>query len=425
MKRLAGKALVSLVVVGLLAACSSSSKNTASGGGTTGAVGGAAAGKNTVSAPGVTSTTVKVGLITEETGVASSEAMPGIPAGFKARIAMQNANGGVNGRKITFIIEDDTSSPAGNATAAGVELARGVFAVDDNSALAFGGARTFQSQGVPVVGGGYDGPEWSQDSNMFSTSYSQFAKEPRYTVDPTLLRKAGANRFAVIGYGISPSSSLAAKYTSLSLQQAGFAVPYLNTSLPFGTVNTTAVALQMKQENVDSISAPIDANTELAIVNSGIQAGIKWRYVSLATGYGQEWLDNPQAVASTQNAYFGALQVPVELHTPATIAEQAAFQKYGGFSGIPSFDWTEGWTTADLLIKGLQAAGQNLTRESFIANLRKVTSYDAGGLLATPVNFEQYQTPPQHECGYAVQLVGHKFVPTSTTPTCTNLVPGT
>jgi branched-chain amino acid transport system substrate-binding protein len=388
-------------------------------------VGGASAGKNTASAPGVTATTVKVGLITEETGVASSEAMPGIPAGFKARIALQNDEGGVYGRKITYIVDDDTSSPAGNATAAGLEVARGVFAVDDNSALTFGAAKTMESQGVPIIGGGYDGPEWSEDANMFSTSYSQFTKEPRYAIDPTLLKKAGAHRFAVIGYGISPSSSLAAKYASLSLQQAGFAVPYLNTSLPFGTVNTTAIALQMKQENVDSIDAPIDANTELAIVNSGIQAGIKWQYVSLATGYGQEWLDNPQAVASTQGAYFGALQVPTELHTPATVAEQAAFQKYEGFSGVPSFDWSEGWTSADLLIKGLEVAGQNPTRASFIANLRKVTSYDAGGLLATPVNFEKYQVPPPQQCGYAVQLEGQKFVPTSTKPVCTNLVPGT
>ena len=338
---------------------------------------------------------------------------------------MQNATGGVNGRKITYIVEDDTSSPAGNATAAGVEVARGVFAIDDNGALTFGAAKNLESQGVPVIGGGYDGPEWSQDSNMFTTSDSQFAKEPRYTVDPTLLKKAGAVRFAVIGYGISPSSSLAAKYTAQSLEEAGFSVSYLNTSLPFGTVNTTAIALQMKQENVDSISAPIDANTELALVNSGIQAGIKWRYVSLATGYGQEWLDNPTAVASTQNAYFGALQVPVELHTPATIAEQAAFKTYENFTGVPSFDWTEGWTSADLLIKGLEVAGQNPTRASFIANLRKVTSYDAGGLLATPVNLEQYQTPTSQECGYTVQLVGHQFVPTSTKPVCTNLVPGT
>jgi hypothetical protein len=60
----------------------------------------------------------------------------------------------------------------------------------------------------------------------------------------------------------------------------------------------------------------------------------------------------------------------------------------------------------------------------FIADLRKVTSYDAGGLLPAPVDFEQYQTPPPRQCGYAVQLIGNHCVPTSAQAACSDLVPG-
>jgi len=386
----------------------------------------AGAAGNTASAPGVTPNSIEVGLITELTGPAASQAVH-IPDGFKARIDAQNAKGGVFGRKITFIVEDDQTSPAGNQTASQAELAKGVFAIDNNSALTFGSAQAMAAQGIPVVGGGYDGPEWSQPAypNMFSTSYSQFTSHPRYSIDPTLIKKAGGHRFAIVGYGISPSSSLAATDTATSLKEAGFEVPYLNTSLSFGTTAVTPIALQMKAANVDSLSAPIDANTELAIIEAGTQTGITWKYVSLATGYGQTWLDNAAAVAGTQGDYFGAGQVPVELHTPATIAEQAAFKKYAHFSGVPAFDWTEGWTSADLLIKGLQVAGRNPTRASFIKNLRKVTNWDSGGLLPAPaVNFEHYQTPSPTRCGYTVKLVGHKFVPTSTKPACVHLVTG-
>ena len=384
-----------------------------------------AASANTASAPGVTATTITVGLITELTGPGASQAVH-LPDGFKARIAAQNAAGGVYGRKIKFIVEDDATNPSQNQTAAAGLVAKGVYAINDNSAVTFGASQYLASQGVPVVGGGYDGPEWSepQYTNMFSTSYSQFKTTPRYSIDPTLLKKSGAKRFAVVGYSISPSSSLAATNASLSLKEAGFQVPYLNTSLPFGTVNTTAIALQMKSAGVDSLDAPIDANTELSIITAGQQTGITWKYVILATGYGQEWLDNAQAVASTQKAYFGVLQVPVELRTPATIAQQAAFKKFAGFTGVPSFDWTEGWTSADLLIKGLQVAGKNPTRGSFISNLRKVTNWSSGGLLPTAVNFEKYQTPSKSLCGYTVQLVGKSFVPTSTKAACVRLVSG-
>ncbi len=382
---------------------------------------------NNSSAPGVTPHSIKVGLITSLTGSDASNSNPGIPNGFKARIDLQNAQGGVYGRKIEYIVEDDQSSPGQAQTAAAAEVTKGVFAIDYNSPFAFGAAQYLQQQGVPVVGGGYDGPEWTSTNyrNMFSTVPAVFANPPRYKTNTTLLKKAGARRFAVIGYGISPSSSQAAANAAISLKQAGFQVPYLNTSLPFGTVNVTAVALQMKAANVDSMEAEIDGNTELALVTAGEQTGIKWRYVVLATGYGQAWLDNPQAVASSQRLYFGVLQTPVELHTPATIAEQAAFKKYTGFTGLPDFGWTEGWESAGLLIKGLQVAGKNPTRASFIDNLRKVTSWNDDGLLAAPTNFARWTSPPPEQCGYTEQLIGHRFFPTSTKPLCAALVRGT
>jgi branched-chain amino acid transport system substrate-binding protein len=379
------------------------------------------------SAPGITPSTIKLGLITSYTGSDASNSVPGIPGAFKARIDLQNAEGGVDGRKLTFITEDDQSSPSTAATAAAAEVEKGVFAIDYNSPFAYGAAQYLQQQDIPVVGGGYDGPEWTEASyrNMFSTSSAVFTNPPRYQVNPTLIKKAGGTNFAVLGYSISPSSSVAATNAAISLKGAGFTVGYLNNSLPFGTVNVTAVALQMKQAGVNSMEAEIDGNTELALITAGEQAGIKWKYVVLATGYGSEWLSNSQAVASSQGLYFGILQVPPELKTPATLQEQAAFKKYASFTGLPDFGWSEGWESASLMIEGLQVAGKNPTRASFIDNLRKVTSWNDNGLLAAPTNFKDYTTPAPNECGYTEQLVGHKFVPTSTKPVCSALVPGT
>ena len=51
-------------------------------------------------------------------------------------------------------------------------------------------------------------------------------------------------------------------------------------------------------------------------------------------------------------------------------------------------------------------AGQNPTRSSFIANLRKVTNYNVEGLASNTVNFSNEQTIPTQTCSYYVQLVG-------------------
>ena len=87
---------------------------------------------------------------------------------------------------------------------------------------------------------------------------------------------------------------------------------------------------------------------------------------------------------------------------------QLAFAKYAGFTGVPDFDWYEGWLGTDLMIKGIQVAGTNPTRSAFIANLRQVTNYTGGGLLPAPVSYSlsAFGQAPQTLCGWYTILQG-------------------
>jgi hypothetical protein len=118
------------------------------------------------------------------------------------------------------------------------------------------------------------------------------------------------------------------------------------------------------------------------------------------------------AVRGGQGAIFDLPQAPVESNTPATRAETAAFAKYEHFTGVPSFNWSYGWLSADLFIRGLEAAGKNLTRASFIAKIRTV-SWDGGGLLPRPVDVSLagFGKAPATSCAYFAQLKGSTFVP--------------
>ena len=411
---------VAVVAVALVAAACGSSSKTSGGAPTTGGSATTAPSGNTASAPGVTPTTIKVALVTSETGAAAVTSVPGIPKGFQARIDQQNAQGGVDGRKITTIVEDDASSPSTGQTAVEEAVNAGVFAIDYNSAFAFGSIQYMKAHDIPVVGGGYDGPEWTEAAyaNMFSTSYGVFSTSPAYTTEPLFIKDKGGTSVDLLGYGESPSSKNAALSEAVAAKSVGLKVPYVNTSLPFGTVNVGPIALAMKNSGADSFTAPIDGVTSLAILNAAQQTGQKFKVAILATGYGQSLLEQPQALANAQNAYFGLEQVPVELHTPATLAEQAAFKQYANFTGVPGFDWAEGYESADLLIKGLEVAGANPTRASFISNLRQVTSYTAGGLLPSPTDFATYQQIPSQRCAYYDQLKGKQFVVATPKPVC-------
>ena len=426
-RKIRGRFLIpaGLAVVFLAAGCGSSSKGSTSSTTTGGSAGSAAAG-NTASGPGVTPTTIKVGLVTSLTGSDSSNSVT-IPKGFAARIDAQNAAGGVNGRKITYVVEDDQSSPTAAATAAESAVNAGAFAVDYNSPFTFGAIKYLAQAGIPTVGSAYDGPEWSEPQtfpNMFSWTPVLYPSYPVYTTDAQFIKNQGGTRVASVGYGISPSSSATAKGMGTAAPTVGIQAPYINSSLPFGTVNVTPLALQMKSENVDSLYGPIDPNTLLAIVTTAKQAGVNLKVTDMSTGYGEDFLSDPASLQAAQGTYMITnSQVPVELKTPATLAEQAAFTKYQGFTGVPDFGWTQGYASADLLIKGLEVAGQNPTRTSFIDNLRKVTSYNVEGLATNTVNFSNVQTIPNQTCSYYVQLQGKQFiVQNNSKPVCGTLV---
>jgi branched-chain amino acid transport system substrate-binding protein len=422
------RAVAVIAVAGFVVAGCGSSGGAKSTGTTTGSTGSTTGGStNTASAPGVTATTITVGLITSLSGAASPEYTGIIPAA-QARIDQMNAAGGVNGRQIKLVTADDSSSPTNAATAAQVLVSKNVFAVIGESPFIFGGAQYLNKQAVPVVGGGYDGPEWG--TKPFTNMFALMPVDPHYPVNDgaaRFVKQQGGSVTSAFGYGQSPSSTAAAKGFILAATKNGLKNGYLNTSIPFGSVATTPIALAMKQANVDSAYLPMDNNTNFALVTAAKQARVNLKVAVSATGYGQSLLDDASAVQAANGSYFLSLAAPVEINNAATKNFQSGLAQYAHFTGIPGFDYQQGWMAADLLIKGLEVAGQNPTRTSFETGLQGVSNYNAGGLLPTPDNFavSQFGQLPQTQCSYYLQLRGTTFVPVPANgqPFCGQLLP--
>jgi branched-chain amino acid transport system substrate-binding protein len=366
-----------------------------------------------------------IGLVTDQTGPAAST-YQNVINGVQARIGLQNAHGGVNGHQIKLVTADDATSPTNNMTAAQELISKGALVLIQDSAVAFTSARVMQQAGIPVVGTGTDGYEWGEQpyTNMFSLANELWdSKEPVYALSPAIWK--GVKRVGSFGYSISPSSTEAATAFGYAAKKAGLNPVYINTSLPFGTVNATSMALSIRNNEVQGIYMPLDDNTNLAIITAARQAGVKLKVAVSATGYGQNLLDDKSAVQASQGVYFiSTAGAPVELNTPATVAMQKALATYGHYHGVPNFGAYEGWLTADLTIKGLQVAGKTATKQSFIANLRKVTNYTGGGLIPTPVNFTQFGKSPSPFCNYYTILKGSQFVVANNgQPVCSKVLP--
>ena len=184
---------------------------------------------------------ITIAYITSMTGPGAAEDASS-PAGFNARIAMQNAEGGVDGHKLVPLVIDDQTSPSQIATAV-QEADSKAFAIVSQSPLFFLAAKYPQQQGIPVTGSYSDGPEWGQQpyTNMFAADAGSVdSKYPVNTQAGNFFKSHGAKVLGTYGYGISPSSSRAAEQTAQSFQHAGGKVGVVDTSMPFGGVDFTS-----------------------------------------------------------------------------------------------------------------------------------------------------------------------------------------
>jgi branched-chain amino acid transport system substrate-binding protein len=279
------------------------------------------------------SPTYTIGVLTDETGVASSAELS-TPIGVKAGVGLANSEG----YHIHYVVVDAQSSPSGALTAAHELVERDhVFAVIAVSGLTFAAAPYLSSQGVPVIGAATDGTEWVSDRNMFSVFGTQDYTKVT-TTDGQIFKLLGVTNIGALGYGIVPSAAESAKGAAASAHAAGITVGYLNANFAFGSTNVAPIVLAMKAKGVDGYTGSVEENTSFAVVEGARQQGLNLKAL-FAVGYGADlYSAGPGAAQAAQGAYFTLSYEPVEMGTPATQRLANALKTYAGVTGDPSLN---------------------------------------------------------------------------------------
>jgi branched-chain amino acid transport system substrate-binding protein len=383
-----------------LAACSSS------GGGGAGSTGDASGSK-----------TLTIGVVSDFTGVASSSFTTDLK-GVQAYVNAVNATGGVDGYKLNYAVGDTTSTPTGALTAV-QELVQhdNVFAIVENSSVFYGAEAYALQAGIPVVGTSIDGPDWNDpaDSNLFAAGG---VLNQNYTIlaQGQFMKSQGVTSCATVGYSSSVSSQLSASNFIRSCQDAGLKSGYLNNQVPFGSTNVGPIALAMKAAHVDGLYLPISIATAFSLVAALHQDGVKLKAVMLATGYGGDLLASKPTVEAAQGDDFTTIGAPAEANTAATKLRAADLAKVG-VTGPPTFAEQGSYLTMVALGEGLEAAGANPTRASFMKAMDAMTDYNGGGLLA-PEKIRFHDYAPATSCIWVSKLSGEAFSPVPGTPVC-------
>ncbi|MDP2012783.1 MAG: ABC transporter substrate-binding protein, partial [Actinomycetota bacterium] len=186
---------------------------------------------------------------------------------------------------------------------------------------------------------------------------------------------------------------------------------------PQGTHDATSTALRVKNSGADGAVIVGFIDGAISIMQALKQQGVSLKGVSVVG------LSDPAVLKTSNGALDGALgtnygTVPVGVNVRA-VKTYAAGMKAAGInpysSGAP-----QGFVGADLLITGLKAAGKCPTRASFIDNLRKVTSWNGGGLIPEKISFKGPGVMPNGNpavCTWYMIAKGTDLVPDAK-PTC-------
>jgi ABC-type branched-subunit amino acid transport system substrate-binding protein len=353
--------------------------------------------------PGVSAQEIKVAGIMPTSGpqaVSFSSAQESI----KARFAMENARGGIGGRKLTLDVIDDAADPGKNATAARQAVEQNKdFGVIEVSSAAAGSSQYLYDNSVPVTGWHVGVPDWGKYPNMFSFADDISANPTRdySTRNADLIKQLGASKVALLGGQNQSSVTFIKQLAGVLKATPGMSIAYQTTDIPVGSTEFTAEVQRIKQSGADAMYTGMDFLQNAALNAQLRQAGVNLKVVIFPGGYDPRVL----ALPGIENAIFGIEFVPFELNTPGF----QDFKQWMNNKGMGQVT-AVGWLSADAFVEGLKAAGASCpTRVGFIDNLRLVKGYNANGFIA-PVNFADI-FGKQFQCVYYVRVENKQFVP--------------
>ncbi|MDA8070305.1 MAG: ABC transporter substrate-binding protein [Actinomycetota bacterium] len=402
----------SLLLATVLAACSSTSTSSTSSSSSSSST--APAPPST--APGVTATTIRVGVISSLTGAIAAD-FDGFSPGMQAYFDMIDARGGVDGRKLVLAYNlDDGSNPSQFTQLSHSLLEQDhVFAAGVSSF--FFTPALFVATHTPTYGYNVSG-NWQGPNNLFAAGGSVESFNAGVAPVAYLAHRTHATSVAVISYGPAITSSYdACKADAVDLAASGVHVAYDALDAQLGGNYTPAVQ-QMQQKHVDFVISCLQSSDNITLSRDLRQYGVNATQLWL-DGYDQALLD-----------HYTSLMQGVYIDLNGTVPFDVVHALPGGYPGMatylaamkryePKFEFSsvalQGWQSAALLAEGIKRAGKNLTQANLIAVTNQITNFTAGGLTIV-VNWARAHTTQTYPaCSDFVKVKGKTFLPVTIT----------
>jgi ABC-type branched-subunit amino acid transport system substrate-binding protein len=416
---------VAALIAGVCSACGSSNKSSAgttSSPSTSGAAGAASqttTAQNTScpSAPGVTPTEVKVGVMYDQTGANSafdSSFGPGVKAAFDAA----NASGGVDGRQIVESVANNASNPGGAVQVAeGLVQSNGVFAIVNGSTSTATMFPYLTQANIPEFDASASFPSFATAPNLFSVSGAYVTTSANGALIGKFLQQNGVRTMAIFDSG-TPTGIAGAHAMVTGAKNDGISVVYENDAITQSAFDATSIALRLKQLNPDAVVLPMAEPPSNSIILADIQQGFNPKVTVQSAAYAPSTLTAGISGTWTQTNFTPYLGDISQLSQSAQ-AFRNVMAKYSPQLTNLGFYAVSGYATAELFLHALQLAGNCPTQATVISKMRAESSYNPGGMLASSIQFTPGITPDGNpaNCSYFIKITSNSFV-TPSSPTC-------
>lgn len=355
-----------------------------------------------IAEPGVTDTTIKIGILGSLTGPAAIWGTGNL-SGATLAFEQVNAEGGIHGRKIEFIsMDDETSAPKGMAAFSRLVESEEVFAIVGPTSSAVGVPLLGQlsESDVPVFISIFSSPMMTEPPvrNIFRAGVINDRMQGR-AIAKHLVENGGYKRIAILRqsdeYGANGGKSVAGKLGELGIEPVATEI--------FNAADTDFSSQILRIRSADPEAIVIygypaaGAILTRQIRDLGLTAKIIGSSASANANY-------PELV--------GPAAVGVELVSNLIVLPEhdvepmASFRKtfQGRFPDLarqerPGLSDILGYGGAVTFVEGLRRAGPDLTREGLIQALETLDGFDPG--LTVPAYF----SPERREGNTAIYIL--------------------
>ena len=361
---------------------------------------------------GVTDTEIVIGSYTDLSGVT---AMWGVNnnAAWRMYFDEVNAAGGINGRKIKLITEDNQYTVPRSVQAANKLINRdNVFLMVANGGTPMNNATMPEqlAKGVPNVF-----PLTSARSMYYPLHHLKFGLAASYydqmrsgvkNFVETRGKKAICAMSQDTDFGRDIMDGVRDQLKAMNLPLVGETL-HKPTETDFG-----AYVARLADAKCDVVILGTIVKDTIQIISSAKKAGWNPDWLGQAAIYDEAVATAPGGLTEGVFAMTPVLRLYPDDPRPAVKEFADKFKKL--FDKEPNFAAQIGYTAAQLVVLGLKNAGKDLTTDSFVAGMEKIKDWqDSFGSPVMTFNATKHQGS---DSSYLTVIKGGRWVPVSTSP---------